>query len=227
MKRKHPLGRFLDSTDWVTVSLMKPNIRPKRPGRGFIRTRYRRRYVSWLTHDVTSENPYGCRMRDETDDPGSEGGTFATWVRSARLAAGLTQDQILAQAEVMVERDDGPELSKSTLNRWEGGKTVTARPDNIRLFCAITGADPREAVIALGYVTRDELGMPPAPPVTDPVLADAAKLFANDDVSPAAKDNLRSLIRAAVGFTYENLGLRRPKKAEGTVVRTVRTGRDS
>lgn len=225
MKRKLLPNVFLEPSEWVTVSLMRLNIRPKRAGRGLIGSAPRRRYVSSLTHDTTSDDAYGCRMRDETDDPGTD---FGTWVRNARLAAGLTQDQVLAQAEVMAEHDGEPELSKSTVIRWEGGKTVTARAENVRLFCRVTGADPREAVIALGYVTREELGLPAQPPAADPVLAEAAKLLANDDVSVAAKETLRTLIRTAVGFTYEQLGLRRPKKAaDGAVVRTVRPTRTS
>lgn len=164
-----------------------------------------------MTHDRADQHPYGYRMRDETTALGTE---FATWVRDARLAAGLTQEQVLTQAAIMVEHNGGPELSKSTLNRWEGGKTTTVRAENLRLFCTIVGADVREALIALGYIAREELGLPPAPAIREPVLADAAKILASEDIAPAAKDSLRKLISQAVGFTYDTLGLRRPPKPD-------------
>ena len=148
-------------------------------------------------------------MRDET----TPGGTaFATFVKQARTAVGLTQDQILDRA-MELAGDAEPLLSKSTLNRWEQGKNVLAQPAPVRLFCKITGADPREAIVALGYVTREELSLPPASPPIDPALLPAAQLLSNPDISVKAKDGLREMIGNFTRFTYESLQVRRPRKA--------------
>jgi len=148
-------------------------------------------------------------MRDETT---VEGATFATWVLRSRHAAGLTQEQVLDRALELAAGDE-PELSKSTLNRWEGGKTALAKPSQLRMFCAITGADIREALVELGYVTREELSLPPASPPIDPALLPAAQLLANPDISVKAKDGLREMITNFTRFTYESLQVRQPRRA--------------
>ena len=137
---------------------------------------------------------------------------FATWVLESRRAADMTQDDVLSKA-VEIAGDGEPELSKSTLNRWEGGKTLVAKPSNLRVFCRITGADIREALIALGYVTRDELDLPPAPSV-DPLAFEVSRLLAHPEIRPEAKADLRRILESAVSFTAASLGKvvgRRPR----------------
>lgn len=148
-------------------------------------------------------------MRDET----SPGGTaFATFVKSSRAAAGMTQDDVLDRARELAGEGEEPLLSKSTLNRWEQSKNNIAQPAQFRLFCQITGADPREGAVALGFLTREELDLPPAAPPLDPVLLSAAKLLANQDISVGAKESLRKMMADFVQFTYDSLQVRRPKK---------------
>lgn len=85
------------------------------------------------------------------DTPGI---AFATLIRDARRRAGMTQEQLVYESGV----------SRATIKRWEGGDVGFPRPDQVRSVCHVLGIDPREAAIALGYITREEAGLPPIPP---------------------------------------------------------------
>lgn len=134
------------------------------------------------------------------DPEAREGVTFATLLKQTRRLRGMTQDDLIEASGV----------SRSTVLRWEKGTPGTIDVEQVRKLCAALKLDAREAVVALGFVTREELGLPPAPPPMDPVLWAAAKMLANEDIPAAARGSLRQLIGHAVDFTYQSLGLRKP-----------------
>jgi transcriptional regulator with XRE-family HTH domain len=51
-------------------------------------------------------------------------------------------------------------LNRSTVIRWESGDASRPEPDQVRAVCKILGIDPRQAAVALGYLTPEDLGPP-------------------------------------------------------------------
>lgn len=143
------------------------------------------------------EDSYCARMHDTE---ASYGNALATLIKEGRARLGMTQEDLEVASGV----------SRQTISRYESGKAANPRAEEARAVARVLQIDPRELPVALGYVTREEIGLPPAPPPLDPALGAAAKLLSSDDIPAAAKDNLRRLLNAAVDFTYETLGLRRP-----------------
>jgi transcriptional regulator with XRE-family HTH domain len=47
-------------------------------------------------------------------------------------------------------------VSRSQLIRWEAGDVVSPDPPAVRKVCKVLEIDPRHAVVALGYMTREE-----------------------------------------------------------------------
>ncbi len=89
------------------------------------------------------------------------GGRFAALIRTARKQAGMSQDDLAEQSGV----------SRSTMVRWEGGRAERPDPDQVRVVCRILGIDPREAAIALGFLTREEAyGEPKLNPKVEEVI---------------------------------------------------------
>lgn len=78
-----------------------------------------------------------------TDNPGE----FGEIVRQRRIIRGFTQVDLCARAGI----------SRASLIRWENGKTGLYEPHLVRPVCNVLGIDLREAVIALGYITSDEI----------------------------------------------------------------------
>lgn len=110
---------------------------------------------------------------------------FAYLVRAARERARMNQDEVADEAGV----------ARSTISRWEKG-AVLVEPDRIRKVAAVLGIDMRDVVIALGYLTRDELGLPPEPPrVVDPAYADVIDILADPNVPARDKAEWAEYLR--------------------------------
>lgn len=109
------------------------------------------RPVPALTQTAPNVWSYLVRMQDTTGDRDV---TFGALVRAARESKGMTQDD-LAEATG---------ISRTTISRWERGDGGRYEPDQVRVVFDALGIDIREAVVALGFATRDQLGLPPAPP---------------------------------------------------------------
>jgi transcriptional regulator with XRE-family HTH domain len=78
---------------------------------------------------------------------GSRGQAFAALIANARRDRGWTQDDLIFRAGV----------SRSTLARWEAGAAERPDPDAVRSVCVALDIDPKRALIALGYLTADDL----------------------------------------------------------------------
>lgn len=77
----------------------------------------------------------------------SRGEAFAALLVKARRDLGWTQDDLIFRSGV----------SRGTISRWEAGRASTPNPDHVRAVCAALGIDQRDALLALGYLTTDEL----------------------------------------------------------------------
>ncbi|MEU7980546.1 helix-turn-helix transcriptional regulator [Micromonospora sp. NPDC049081] len=75
------------------------------------------------------------------------GQAFAALIVAARRRHGLTQDDVIVRSKV----------SRSTLLRWEAGDATRPNPDHVRAVCNAVGVDQRDALMALGYLTTDEI----------------------------------------------------------------------
>lgn len=135
--------------------------------------------------DRHSRRSYRVRMHDTEVGPGHR---FATLIKDARDQRGWTQEDLVNASGV----------SRQTIIRYESGKATNPQPAEVRAVCSALELDPREAVIALGYVTRAELELPPPEPRMDPLLARAARTLADARVPASAKDLLRSGIKHAL-----------------------------
>lgn len=99
----------------------------------------------YATHDVASVRqtsappwPYGRPV-----PPKRRSEEFAQLIRSGRERAGLTQEALA----------DSVGVHRTTIVRWEGGDATLTDPALVRAVCLELGIDPREAAVALGYLT--------------------------------------------------------------------------
>ena len=96
-------------------------------------------YASAVTHEqppVPEEKPHQ---------------RFARILREARNQRGWTQEQLAVAAGV----------STPTVQRYEYGKTTTPDPDSARRIFRALDLDPRIIPVVLGYITAEEMGLPP------------------------------------------------------------------
>lgn len=114
-------------------------------------------------------------------------------IRDAREEAGLTQDQLAAASGI----------GRATIQRLENAKGVPELETVRAVALAIPGLDPREVPVALGLVTRDEMGLPPErvrarqfDEETEQILA----LLEDSRVSREEKIALRELLRARLAI---------------------------
>jgi transcriptional regulator with XRE-family HTH domain len=113
------------------------------------------------------------------DAPGEDSrARFARVVREARDQKGWGQDKLAEESGV----------SRPTIQRWENGRTGTPDPDNARRVFQALGLDPRLIPVVLGYVTDEEMGLPPQPPrVFTATVEEAIRILDDPDVPASAK----------------------------------------
>jgi transcriptional regulator with XRE-family HTH domain len=156
-------------------------------------------YVTGRIHDVESAGSYRERMRDIPDSPGRR---FATLIKDARKAKGLTQDDLSAASGV----------TRQTIIRYESGEASAPRSDQVRAVCSALGIDPRDATIALGFVTREELGFPPPPSPLQPELLDIQRFLADERIPQRIRDNLLRGVKAAKDVWLDGHSIKAPKE---------------
>ncbi len=142
--------------------------------------------MSSLTHDSEGALSYGCRVRDVGK---VQGVSFGTWIRSARLAKGWTQEQFMAEAD----------LSKSTVNRWENNKGIGS-VDTLRRGVLALGLDPREASVRIGLVAPDEWDRPAKGPAMPEPIENVVGLLADERVPPGDRKELVGLVDEAYHY---------------------------
>jgi transcriptional regulator with XRE-family HTH domain len=103
---------------------------------------------------------------------------LAAVVREARRDRGWNQEQLAIAADV----------SEPTIQRYETGKTGTPDPYVARRVFKALGLDPRLIPVILGYVTAEEMGLPPEQPrVFTPTIERAIEILDDPKVSPERK----------------------------------------
>lgn len=123
---------------------------------------------------------YGDGVADLAGD--TPGRRFGRLIREARLRKGWTQDDVVARSDV----------SMPTLRRWEAGNAERPEPDLVRSVTRALDIDAREAPVALGYVTREEMGLPPEPPRQfDLNLEQLIAIFEDPEVPASVKEEVR------------------------------------
>lgn len=100
--------------------------------------------------------------RDTAYESGGE--RLARLLKSARDARGWTQEQVADAARDILRQQgmDDPSLGRQTYIRYESGTATRPAPQQLRAVCLALGVDPREAAIALGYLTREDVEAPPS-----------------------------------------------------------------
>ena len=147
------------------------------------------------------------------DDVSAEGAAFATLLRDARKQRGLTQDDVIRDTNV----------SRSTYLRWEGGGAE--RPDlpSVRMVCVYLGIHPGFAAIALGLMTREELGLPPQEKQLDPVVVEIGTILADDGQTAGARAALRKMLHSALEIWRSAVNMPEPKEPRGEDLMRRRT----
>jgi transcriptional regulator with XRE-family HTH domain len=138
---------------------------------------------------------YRCVMDDAASGRG-----FGRLIREARKRKDWSQETLVEESGV----------SRSTISRWERDLADKPEPEQVRAVCIALGIDPRRAAVALGYLTDDELGEPPArefPADVEEVIA----MLTDPDVSEDDKATLVSYLRF----------LRSQRRGEGAARRTA------
>lgn len=103
---------------------------------------------------------------------------FARIVRQAREERDWTQEELAVAADV----------SRPTVQRYENGRTATPEAEAARRIFRALGLDARLIPVVLGYVTAEEMGLPPEPPrVFSPTAEEAIAILENPAVPAAQK----------------------------------------
>ena len=110
---------------------------------------YQSRYVTRLIHDHASDLHYPHRMAVGTEQLQH----FGHLIKEARERLGWGQEDLAEAADV----------SRPTINRYEQAKTGSPDPETARKIFRALRLDPRRIPVILGYVTEDEMGLPPEP----------------------------------------------------------------
>lgn len=113
---------------------------------------YRPRSVSPPILTPSEQVVYRVDVAGIDDD--TPGARLARVLREARHRKGWTQDDLVAESGV----------SAPTIKRWELGTAERPDPELVRAVFHALDLDIREAPVILGFVTREEMGLPPEPP---------------------------------------------------------------
>ncbi|WP_231953636.1 helix-turn-helix transcriptional regulator [Actinoplanes derwentensis] len=139
-------------------------------------------------------------MRNEVS---AEGSAFATLLRDARRNRGETQDDVILATGV----------SRSTYLRWEAGGVDSPNLKQVRDVCRFLGIHPGHAGIALGLMSREDLGLSPEP--FDPVVVKAGTILADENQPARARAALRKALQAALDMWRAAADLPEPKEPRG------------
>jgi transcriptional regulator with XRE-family HTH domain len=124
----------------------------------------------------------GCRRRDgdglvyaaAVDDQEAPLQRFAVAVKTARLQRGWTQEDL----------NEASGVSRPTIQRYENAKVGQPHPLQCRMLFEALGLDVRRIPVLFGYVTAEEMSLPPKPPrVLRPAVEEMVRLIDEGGVS--------------------------------------------
>lgn len=137
--------------------------------------------MTHTAHRKPVTSTYGVPMPAE-----DRGKAFARLIIDGRQKRGWRQEDLVAASGV----------SRRLLTRWEGGEAERPDPEKVRAVCLALGIDPREAAVALGYLTPDEIGpMSPRPPL-EPDEEEILAILRNPKIPSHQKAALVELLRS-------------------------------
>ncbi|MFY1595414.1 helix-turn-helix domain-containing protein [Micromonospora sp. WMMD737] len=127
--------------------------------------------------------------------PAPEPGPDSALVRLGRLIRDAREDLELTQTE-LANRSG---VSRPTIQRYENAKSPAPEFDKVRAIIIALDVDTREIPVALGIVTREEMGLPPErarPRRFDATTEEILAMLEDPRYSQAEKVALRELLRA-------------------------------
>jgi transcriptional regulator with XRE-family HTH domain len=154
-------------------------------------------YVKGALHDRAGEDTYSHAMAKAQDSPGQR---LATSLRAARAELGWSQERLADEADV----------SRQTVIRYESGAASNPEAANLRKICAAAGIDIRELLVDLGYLTRDEVQLPPKEPALPAFVRNILAVLKMDRLDDRQKANFERHIKAAMELWADTLGVDLP-----------------
>lgn len=117
----------------------------------------------------------GRLLHVRSNDAPASPTTWASYVKAARVAAGLSQTDLAVRTRI----------SRNTISRWEVGRYRPDKPEDVITVARATGVDPGEALAAAGF-------RPDVPPPADPTPPPDPELdrIRASKLSPVAKARL-------------------------------------
>ncbi len=101
-------------------------------------------------------------------------------------------------------------IGRATLLRWEAGDVSRPEPEKVRKVFRALGIDPREAPVLLGFVTREEMGLPAEPPrLFGATVEEVITILEDPDVPEHQKREWVEYLRFRTQRGHERRGHRR------------------
>lgn len=126
---------------------------------------------------------------------------FAQLIRQTRENLGWSQPDLAARADV----------SRPTIQRYEQGKIGSPDPETARRIFLALRLDPRRIPVILGFVTEEEMGLPPEPArVFSDSVEEAIAILSDPAVDPREKAEWVEFLRYRAQRANEAPKGRRP-----------------
>jgi len=168
------------------------------------------RDVSDRRQGDAASSSYGVGMRDAT----AESTAFATFLKEARKARGVSVDDVAEHTSV----------TRATYFRWEGGEVASPNLRQVREVCVFLQVPPARAGIALGLLTPEDITIQPAEPF-DPVVVEIGRILA-EEMPVSERAALLKALDAALNLWRSVVSMQVPKEPSGTELgrrtRTIR-----
>ena len=97
-------------------------------------------------------------------------------------------------------------MGRATIQRYENARSPAPEFDKVRALVLALGVDAREIPVALGLVTREEMGLSPKrarPRRLDDTTEEILALLTDDRVSHQTRIALRELLRAQLAAAHQ------------------------
>lgn len=115
------------------------------------------------------------------------GRRFGALIRAHRTDAKLTQEQLADRATYTDDNGKQRRVSLSTIGRWERGDVQNPGPDELGAVVGALGISRPRALLALGYLRRDDIEALSAGAADDDPVPAPVKAFFADPELPAEK----------------------------------------
>lgn len=143
------------------------------------------------------------RMANARRDPQTP---FGWYFRGLMDAAGYQSDKDLG---------DDSDLDPSLLSKWQSGQ-VNPNIPSLRKVAGPLETPLRELMVKAELVTAAEVGLsaePEAPRAAmDPLVAEIRRLLDDEKIPEIHRDDLRTLVRGAVTYWFERMGVTKPRR---------------